>query len=38
MECYTYYFSILNQSRRTNHAKEMVLVEEYGMYVSKYLK
>jgi len=28
----------LNQSRRTNHAKEMVLVEEYGMYVSKYLK
>jgi hypothetical protein len=33
-----YYFSILNQSRGTNHAKEMVLVEEYGTYISKYLK
>lgn len=35
---YTYYFSKLNQSRRTNHAKEMVLVEDYGTYISKYLK
>jgi hypothetical protein len=28
----------LNQSRRTNHAKEMFLVEEFGTYIPKYFK
>jgi hypothetical protein len=35
---YTYYFSKLNQSRRTDHAKEMVLIEEFGKYIPKYFK